>query len=494
MPIFSFILQVWPRFFNRYFGIDTWRHLMFADYVRKHKKLPKQITDRYLVTGPFNYPPGIILFLSLFPKKFTDDYQFIFSPFFDFVNNYIVFIASLYLTQDITAAIFAQIIAALVPIIVIEASNLSTRIFSNVLYIFSFFPLLLYTYTNSILYLFIAGILLYALFLSHKLAIQSYLFTAIGFTIFEKNPFYILFFLTIFAFTYIFGGRIYRIVLRDHLLILDYWRRNIDLRFAHQFRGIPKKKQTMDFVQRMYMLSLKNPYVYIFGNNPWLAVFLGILLYDMFLGLPISSTINPVMLNKLIIWILIGLISSLVILALKPLRFLGEGQRYIEYCVFPLAIVLGSYASSALIVYGVTFLLIFFIGVLIVITTIIFIQKKTILQDTSRTITKGLWGIISYLNETDRKNVRIAVFPFQMGDAMMYFLRGKVLTSDSVVGLIKFKDIFPIIKKPLIEIIKRYRLNYILFQKDYVTLKELRLKNYVIVKDAGGFILLRVNV
>ena len=34
VPILAYFLRIWPRIINRYFGVDTWRWLYFADYLR----------------------------------------------------------------------------------------------------------------------------------------------------------------------------------------------------------------------------------------------------------------------------------------------------------------------------------------------------------------------------------------------------------------------------------------------------------------------------
>ena len=160
ITIFSFFLQIWPRIINRYFGVDTWRHLMYANYVRKHKCFPKEINDRYVVTGPYGYPPVIIKILSLFPKVFNEKYQFIFSPAFDFLHNYLIFVAALLITKDLTIAIFAQIIATLTPLVVIEASNLNTRVISYLIFSLSFFSLILFSVNHSITAIATASIVL----------------------------------------------------------------------------------------------------------------------------------------------------------------------------------------------------------------------------------------------------------------------------------------------------------------------------------------------
>lgn len=492
IPALSFCLQIWPRLINRYFGIDTWRHLMYANYVRKHKKFPKEIRDKYLVIGPYGYPPVIIKILSFFPQSFNERYQFIFSPIFDFLHNYFIFYVALMLTNDPTTAISAQIIAALTPLVVIEASNLNTRAISYLIYSLSFFPLLLFTYTHSVLWLALAFIGLILLFYTHRFAVQAYLFCAVGLGIVERNPLYLIFFLAAFATVYVLGGEFYKSILSEHLALLNFWRKNIDFRFAHQFRGNVKPRLIKDFVFKIYNLSFKNPLVYIVGNNPWLGIyFLGFLLpyiYNPFPGI----IINTPMTLKLNLWAIALFISSILILSVKGLRFLGEGHRYLEYAVLPISILLGSYFSGLYERYGIISLLVFIVLCISMFITIIFLQKKTIVADRGRTIGSELWEIINYLNKNVGKKVRLAVFPISLGDAMMYFLKGRVLTSDSIFGQMKL-SILPIIKEPFYNLVVKYSLNYVLIDQTYVSIEELKLKNKEIVKNINNYILLKVQ-
>lgn len=492
IPILSFILQIWPRLSNKYFGIDTWRHLMFAEYVRKNKRLPESITDRYIVSGPFDYPPFIIIFLSLFPKKFIDNYQFLISPIFDMVSNLLIFFIALFLSKDLKTAIFAQIVAALCPLIVMEASNLSTRVLSYLIYSISFFSLLMFSYNHNPVWIVVSYLTLALLFLTHKLAIQAYLFTSIIFSLVEKNILYLFFFVGTFLSTLILFNKIYMPVLKGHIAILKYWQKNIKLRFAHQFRGLPKEDESADFIQRVYILSLKNPFVYMLGSNPWLGLFIVLFILKSLGIISLQLTLDDPMLNKFNIWIFSSLLITSFVLFIPKLRFLGEGQRYMEYAIFPLSIVLGNYFSSLMSSYTGMFMWIFSLSVILILVNIIFLQYKVIIKDRARTINQQLWKIINYLNKTGKNKVRLAIFPFNLGDAMMYFLKGKVLTSDSIVGLLQMSDVYPFVKKPMNEIIKKYNLNYIVIDQKYVQLKELRLKKYRVLIDDNSYLLIKV--
>lgn len=493
IPFLSFVLQVWPRLINRYFGIDTWRHLLLADYVRKHHKIPDVLEEKYILpSGNPGYPPIIYLILSLFPKNFTERYQFVFSPIFDAIQNYLIFWFAFLITNNLFSAISAQVIAALTPIAVIEASNLSTRTLSYLVFSLSFIPLVLFTTTGIYGLLIIAFIMLIMLFLTHKFAIQAYLFTAAGFSLAERNPFYILFFVSTFIFVYVFIGKIYKPVFTEHLLILSFWRKNISNRFIHQFRGEQKSHQVKDFVHRLYLLAYKNPYIYIFGNNPWVGIFFILTIISFTQNVQISSTIiNESMFNKLHIWVYASVIVAILTLSIKRLRFLGEGNRYLGYGIIPISIVLGSYMPSLLSRYGILFIACIILLLLALVISIIYIQIKVVLKDRMRTITSELWDCIAHLNEFGEK-ARVAIFPLQFGDALTYFIKGKVLTTYNNAGLVNLSDIYPIVKIPIDDLIKKFKLNFILFSENHVTLEELKIKKYSIVKKNGGYILLKV--
>lgn len=489
VPILSFLLQIWPRIKNRYFGVDTWRFLMISDYIRKNKKLPTSV-PQYIISTPFAYPPVLITILAFFPKKFLEKYQFLVSPLIDMVNNFIIFSVAFYLTNDLKTAIFAQLIAALTPVIVMEASSLTARIFSHLLFYLSFLPLIFFT--DNIYWIILAAIILVILFYSHKLAIQAYLFSAIAFSIVERNPFYLIFFLGVFLAVFFLGGKSYKLLLEDHIAVLRYFIKYIDLRFAHQFRGIQKVNKNKDFINKLYSLSFKNPYVYILGNNPWIGIFLVISFLGYFKLINITSLIPHVELFKLNIWIYALLIVALATLAIKKIRFLGEGNRYIEYAVLPVSIILGSYFSLFWTAYGWKFIMLFIAAAILLLIAIIYIQRKAILHDKARTITPDLWKIIDHLNSYKKEELRMAFFPNTLGDPIMYFIKAKALLTDGGKGMHELKDLIPVVSRPMSEIVEKYDLNYILIEESYVTFEELKLKRYIEARKFGSYILIKL--
>lgn len=492
IPILSFFLQVWARFKNRYFGVDPWHHLMVADYIRKHRRLPVSFTDKYVIPGPYGYPPFLFFILALFPKKFTDNYNFIFSPIFDALHNYAIFFVAFLLSNNLMVAILAQIIAALTPVTVLEASILNARVLSYLFVSLSFFLLLLFSVNGNLLWLAIAGIVLFILFFTHKFGTQAYVFLAIVFSVAERNILYIGFFLLIFSLAVILGGKRYRLIFNEQMDALKYWYKNRDNRFTHQFRGEQKDFKERQFVDRMFVLSSKLPIASIIGESPWVFFFLSLLIIKYFNAVPAESIIPELFLSKLILWAITMLVVGFLVLSIKRLLFIGEGYRYIEFAVFPISIVMASYVPFFLNNYRTISVLIFSITCLVVLTVIIFLQRKVILNDRNRSITKEKWEIIDYLNKNVGDKLRLGIFPLQEGDAFLYFAKGKVLTADSLVLLDKLSDMYPVVTKKVEDIVKKYGLNYIFFDKKYVNFQELGLRKYKVIKDINDFVLVKV--
>ncbi|MDO8657838.1 MAG: hypothetical protein Q7K55_03800 [Candidatus Levybacteria bacterium] len=444
-----------------------------------------------MIPSPFGYPPVFIYFLSFFPKDFLEKYQFLVSPFFDSLQNYLIFLASYFLSGNIFVAIIAQVVASLTLISVVESSNLNTRSISYLFVSISLFALILFVTNNQLIYLIIAAVVLFILFFTHRLSLQAYLVSAVALSVFTGNPIYILFFFFVFLLVYVFGGKRYKLILAEHLGSLNFWIENINVRFAHQFRGNAKKEQK-DFVERMYQLSVKNPVVYIIGNNIWLAFLALLLLASYFRFISFSFPFSPSIVLILETWTGALVAWSMLVLWVKQMRFLGEGQRYLEYAIFPVSILVGGATASLFSRYGWVAELLFIIFVLGLFASTVFLQKKTILHDRLRTITKEKREIIDYLNKDGKKDFNMAVFPVHMADSMVYFTKGRVLLADTLPGTKGYLDVYPVITKPMSKIVEKYHLDYILFDRKYVTDQEINLPQAKIIKDTDDFVLLKV--
>lgn len=489
ISLISFSLQIWPRIKNRYFGIDTWRFALLADYIRKNKRLPDSIPEKYIVPGSVDNPPILPLILSLFKKEWLDRNQGFISPTFDVLHSLTVFGMGYVATGNPIGGYIAQIIYALTPVVPLEASNLSLRTLSSLIFTWAMLAVISYAISPDPFHLVIAIAMIILLAYTHRMSVQVLFFAAIGFTIIEKNPAYLeMFLIGIAAAIFLFKGQ-YLKYLRGQFLMISFWMYNIQNRLAHQVRGNPsKEKKHTDFVRRIEYMIWKIPVIPFIAVNPWILY----AFWTLLVGFS-SATIggNDIWLSAMFKWSLI-LFGLGILFNLKYLRFLGEGQRYLEYgasaaAVVAAAIIIKQYDDPST---GLLFKVFPWGMGLVCLGVIIFLQNKVVVNNPDKSITPALWSVIEFLNKDD-KEIRIACIPHGLADAMAYFLKnGKALLSDNSVGVWELQDFWPFIRKPLQGIADKYNLNYFLISTRYVGLDEVKIPGFVKAYERENYILL----
>lgn len=106
----------------------------------------------------------------------------------------------------------------------------------------------------------------------------------------------------------------------------------------------------------------------------------------------------------------------------------------------------------------------------------IFLQIKGIIADKNRTMTKDMNQVFKLLNKL-KPQPRILCIPHQITTMVLYNTRAKVMVEIQAGHLGRINDIFPIIKKPIRELAKKYNLNILVLKKDYANSKELNLNS-----------------
>lgn len=115
-PILAFLFEAYPRFLNRKFGVDVWTHLLYLQEYHKQGGVPKKIENGFLVPGIYDYPPAFIYILAKFPFRLVEQYEFLFSPFFDAIHLLIIYFLVFQITGDIRIALVTQALYTLTPI------------------------------------------------------------------------------------------------------------------------------------------------------------------------------------------------------------------------------------------------------------------------------------------------------------------------------------------------------------------------------------------
>lgn len=480
-PVVGFIFEAYPRFFNRTFGVDIWTHLLYLKEYRKQKGIPKKIENGFLVKGSYDYPPIFIFIMSKFPLKLIEKYEFVFSPFFDGIHVLLIFFISFLLTNSIFIAVTAQIIYLLTPIIVLENSSATPRSLGYALFSLVFLFLFLFGQSSNIYLILLSVFFGSLIFLSHRFTTQGFLFFSLFFSLINRTPIYILVFLSSFGLAVIFSKGFYLEVLKGHVGNLIFWKKNIKYRFYHQIKGNYKDHRTSDFIFKLYNQFLKFPPFVLSITNPWT---LGVFFFYFY------SRNTSFVISNFIMLAIFSYFLALLTIWVPKLRFLGEGQRYLELSAFPTALV-SSLLLNQLINSHIKFpglILYLLVGVSAFITIIV-IQRKAIIKDTLRSLTPEMIEMFSYLRKLKTKP-KLLCIPHQITTSTIFHTGCQVFVNADYKNIEKISDVYPYIRKPIPQVMKDHGLSHILLNLEYASVKELRLKNFKLVKRIGNFVLI----
>lgn len=483
LPIIAFVFESYPRFLNRKFGVDVWTHLLYLKELHKQRGIPKKIKNGFLIPGDYDYPPAFIFILSKLPFSIVEKYEFLFSPFFDFLHLILIFFISYFLTGNIVISIITQVLYTLTPIIILENSSASPRSLGYMLFTAMFFSLFLFM-DNGNIYLLLSAVFFGSLiFLSHRFTTQGFLFFSIFFSFLDRDIIYFGVFLMSFVFAVIISKGFYLKVLQGHIGNLIFWYNNIDYRFFHQIKGSYKDHKTKDFIFKMYNQFLKFPPFVLSVVNPWtLPVF-----YIFFFYMP-----TEYLLRQLVWWVIFSYVLALLTSWVHRLRFLGESQRYLELSAFPSA-----FLSTLLLVdisrgkWGSYVITLYVIVCILSFITILFIQRKAIIKDKLRTVTPDMEKMFSYLKTLTPKP-KILCIPHQITTNTIYHTGCPVFVNADYSNINKISDVYPWVKRPLREIMREYNLDLVLLNNDYAGVDDLKIKKYKIINQVGNFVILKV--
>lgn len=483
LALLAFVLEIYPRVINRKYGVDIWTHLLYLKEYHRQKGIPKKIKSGFLVPGDYDYPPVFIWILSKFSVKIVEKFEFLFSPFFDFIHIIIIFILSYLLSSNIYVALVAQLLYLLTPIIIIENSSATPRSLGYTLFSVFMFSMIWFSEQPNPVLIFVILVCGSLIFLSHRFTAQGLLFFAIYFSVVNQNLKPIIFFIESFLLAFLISKGFYIKVLKGHMGNLSFWKNNISYRFAHQVKGNINVQHNKDFVFRTYNQFLKFPPFVLQITNPWLIVVLYIFLFEF----PHDS-----FLVKLVLWVVFSYILALLTIWIPKLRFLGEGQRYLELSAFPTSFLAAQFLISKINLQGVFYLGVFYfvIGIFSIIT-IITIQRKAIIKESIRTLTPDLERMFNFIKAMKQKP-RLLCIPHQITTNTIYHTGASVFVNASYATIDQISDVYPYFRKSIVEVMKQNNLNYILLNRNYTSIPDLKLGKYQKIREEGSFILVKL--
>ena len=489
IPLLSFILQTYPRFFNKYFGVDVWTRLLEIEHVKKAKhRIPGKISKGFLIEGYFDYPIIFPWIFSFFSKKKLLKVQGLVSPFFDALQNIFVFYITYMLTYNLQTAIISQIVYSLIPMIPIENSYMTPRSMGYLGFTLALMPLLFFQSTHNIAFLLLGFFFTCLLFIIHRFALQSLIFASIFLTIFDKSPIYLTNLILAFVVIVIVTNGYYLRVAKGHFFNIYFWVKNYKYRFAHQIYGNQEGKK-LDWVGRIYkLLSVFSP-IFLFGINLWMLsgfIYLFFSINKQFISLPN----NPIFI-KFSALIIFFYIFGAIILKFKRLIPIGEGQRYSEMTTVPAAVLSAILFFTLYAKYGLIALSIFIILCCINLILILTIQIKGVIKDKNRSVTKELLDAFTFINKL-KGTPRFICIPHQNTTMTVYHTKADILVNADNPGLMKIQDVYPILKKDINQIKKKYKLDYLLLRETFVPLKALKVRNAKIIFKSGDVLIIKL--
>lgn len=491
VPLFSYVFQIYPRLFNRYFGVDVWMRMIEADLIRKnHHRIPMhKISGGFIIEGYFYYPPTLSWMLSYIPKGVLLNIQGLIAPIFDIFQNIIIFIITLQLTKNITIALTAQIIYATIPIIILENSYLTPRSLGYLFLTMAFYPLLLYSTSPNPLYLILSIVCTILVFFTHKFATQSLFFLVIFFSTLEKNPLYIFVFTISFLSAIVLSKGYYLKILGEHIGFIYYWVKNYQNHYAYQIKNSTITK-TSDFVKIVYFFLSRLSPISLLGLNLWTIGPLSILIAKS-VNWSLLPYNNP-FLFKMSLWALFFYVLSVLVLSIGFLRSIGEGQRYMEMATVPTSILTSVIFITLINSQFKIFAILIFISVLITnIALAIFLQQKIIIKDKNRSLTNDMQNIIKFINQLKYKP-RILCLPQQIASMIVFNTKAKVLVDFQATTGQQIQDVYPVLKSSIKNIAKKYNLNILLLNNTYSTIKKLKLSKGSLLFESGNMQVIKI--
>ena len=488
IPLLSYILQTYPRLFNRYFGVDVWTRLLEIDHVKKTgHKIPGKITKGFIIDGTFDYPIIFPWIFSFFPKKNLLKFQGFVSPFFDALQNVLVFFIELSLTHSIPVSLVSQIVYTLIPMIPVENSYLTPRSLGYLMFTLSFYPLLLFYNSSEPKYLVTAVVFTTLLYLTHRFALQSFIFICVFFAIFTQS--YIFLAVPIIGFVlaiFITKGYYLRVV-KGHLYNIYFWTKNYQYRFSHQIYGLALRKK-LDWVGMIYLLLSEFSPIFLIITDVWV---ISSFLYFFYFLSGSNIEIQSSMYFLMSLWVIFFYVLGSVILRVKMLIPIGEGQRYLEMATVPVSVL-----SSVLLFhfynsYGFIAIFIFVVIALGNLSMILFIQIKGIIKDKNRSLTHELLDLFAYVNKLPG-TPRIMCIPHQITTMTVYHTKADILVNADNKGLMEIMQFYPILKVPIEELKMKYRLDYLILKESFAKLNEINLKKSKIIYNSKGMLLIKL--
>jgi hypothetical protein len=355
----TFLLRVIPRLiFKLPINSDTWFHLTYAEEIRQNnRKVPSRF-KKYLLNNEVVYPYLYHLIIGLTSFKNNIKYEKYYSAFVDTLFVFASYWATIFITGDervaLTVSVLLAVSATLLKVSTGPRAYQGTpRVLGELLVFCSLISLYYFWQSSNYLWL-VASILLGSLSLiCSKFSFQALVLFLPTIALFTDSvmPIVLLFFILIFAI--IATKDKYIVILIGHYnhlfnyatVLKKQWKPINELNKLAQYVQFIKKLFSLDFLGALKLVDGKLLYLNITYKAPEIYIFAVYL---------ISYGVTDDFDEFLLGWSLSGLIFFFVV-STHSFKFIGEAERYIEYAIYPLVLLIAMHSSEEVLIYLIIF-------------------------------------------------------------------------------------------------------------------------------------------
>ena len=482
----SVLVRAWPRLRIKNYGIDAFFYMVYARAIRRQKRLPVRFDTYILDPGEQRYPPGFPLLIALFPERFIVKYNWLVNPVIDSLLGCGLGAFTWTATQNSTAVALALVAQILTPTLVHECSSMNSRIFGNVLFtvvMLIFFPVLLRPEPLWVAALCLAGP---ALLMTHKMSTQNFLFVTIGLCLCLRSPWPMVPAAAIFASTLILTLGFYVKVLAGNIGILLFWRRNLQYLYVNMVYRSPVYNKNPE-VQR---LAAQDDAFFKPGIKGFVKNVVRMLDHDFLLPLFLYVCWTSFAQwgrfeQQLAAWALLTYLFAAATTFIPPVRFLGEGIKYIKMAAFPMHYLLAAHVvAGAPPVVAAAFALCLGLNILK-----LFKIYKAVTTASPQDV-GDLEPVFEHLRGAHGDGV--LTMPYGLSESVAWHTDKKVLWGAHGGGFDTLDDFFPVLRRKLAKYFPKYKLDFLIVDTGYVDTRFLNLDAYFEpLVESGRFALYR---
>lgn len=441
----NLVLKSLPRLVAPVYTLDTFTHLYIVRAVKTSRRIPRHL-DGFLVDeyhgAPFAYPFLMHLVLALFPIRFLERAERFIGPLLSSIDMVVVYAAALALSGSLHTALYTAVLYSIVPIAFCDALFLTPRImgvlFVNVaLVCIVLFDLYMHWSLLALVVMMGVGI-----FLLHKFTAQAFIVGSFSLLAFARHRVEIGVALACVPLVLVVlpNGIYLRRILVDHIAVLKWWCSHVRREHGALLRIVARE---------VAQTPLLVPFIIFLAADP--------------IGFAGSSPRS-----LMLAWALGLLVVAWATSYIKPLQFLGKGERYKIYCGFPVAFLTVSYAQQGGHLWPVLLLA---------------------LAGTASTARVG-WQMVRSIPHSikdlkllcarlrDLPKEKIWALGYGLGPLVLYWTGKKVFGGLSMRAVLREPDLFPRLKVPHAHVIEKFGIDYLLVDDLYVSLGNLDLGSY----------------